>query len=72
MEALTRKLVTELGPEKSKSLFVFCYPGECPQRKSGVQDSTHLNFYGSQEVAILFVKEAKKQKLALGKLFKMP
>lgn len=71
MEALTRKLVTELGPEKSKSLFVFCNPGECPHRKSGVQDSTHLNFYGSQEVARLFVKEAKKQKLTLGKLFKM-
>ena len=71
MEALTRKLVTELGPEKSKSLFVFCNPGECPHRKSGVQDSTHLNFYGSHEVARLFVKEAKKQKLTLGKLFKM-
>lgn len=70
MEAKTRKMVTELGPEKSKSLYVFCSPGECPRRKRGVQDSTHLNHYGSQQVALLFVAGLKEQKIQLGKLAK--
>lgn len=65
MEASTRKLVEEMGAEKSKSLFVFCKPGECPRRPKGVQDSTHLNNYGAQVVASLFMESAKKQKLSI-------
>ena len=70
MEALTRKLVSELGPEKSKSLFLFCKPDEYPNRKNGVQDSTHLNGAGARKVAALFVEDVKKQKLALGQYLK--
>lgn len=66
MEAKTRTLVTSLGSEKSKSLYLFCKPGEYPNRRTGVQDSTHLNHAGALTVAGLFVKEVKKQKLALG------
>ena len=66
MEALTRKFVAELGPEKSKSIYLFCKPGEYPNRKNGVQDSTHLNTFGAGLVAGLFVKDVKKQKLSLG------
>ena len=67
LEASTRKLVGDLGPENSKSLFVFCAPGECPQRKNGVQDSTHLNEEGSRQVAELFVKEVADKKIAIRK-----
>ena len=67
MEAKTRQLVDDLGPEKSKSLFVFCEPGECPKR---VQDSTHLNQEGARQIAALFVKDVKAQKLPLAKLLK--
>lgn len=70
LEAKTRKLVTKMGPEKSKSLFLFCNPGEYPNRPNGVQDSTHLNRTGAAEVARLFVKEVKRQKLQLGKYLK--
>jgi len=70
MEAKTRTLVTSLGSEKSKSLYLFCKPGEYSNRKDGVQDSTHLNRSGALEVAGLFVKEVKKQKLALKGLLK--
>ena len=65
MEAKTRKVVAGLGSEKSKSLYLFCKPGEYSNRKEGVQDSTHLNRSGALTVAGLFVKEVKKQKLAL-------
>lgn len=70
MEALTRELVLKLGPEGSKSLFTFCEPGECPLRMAGVQDSTHLNFYGSAKIAYLFVKDAKLQQLEIATFMK--
>lgn len=65
MEAKTRKLVAESGPEKSKSLFLFCKPGEYINRPNGVQDSTHLNSYGAHLVAGLFVDGVKELKLPL-------
>jgi hypothetical protein len=65
MEAKTRKLVVELGREKSKSLFLFCNPGEFINRRNGVQDSTHLNSYGAHQVANLFIDGVKDLKLSL-------
>lgn len=61
MEAITRKLVTDLGPEKSKSLYTI--------RKNRL-DSTHLCHEGALQVADLFVKNAKKQHLKIAKYFK--
>ena len=61
MEALTRKLVIDLGPEKSKDLFTM--------RKNGL-DSTHLCHAGALQVAELFVKNAKKQHLKIARYFK--
>ena len=61
MEALTRKLVIDLGPEKSKDLFTM--------RKNGL-DSTHLCHAGALQVAELFVKNAKKQHLKIALHFK--
>jgi lysophospholipase L1-like esterase len=70
MEAKTRKLVTESGPEKSKSLFLFCKPGEYVNRPNGVQDSTHLNNFGAHQVAGLFVEGVKELKLPLVRFLK--
>jgi lysophospholipase L1-like esterase len=70
MEAKSRKMVTDLGPEKSKSLFVFCNPGECPKWPKGAQDSTHLNHYGARKIAALFVEGLKEQKIKLAKFTK--
>jgi lysophospholipase L1-like esterase len=70
MEAKTRKLVSDLGPEKSKSLFLFCKPGEYATRPNGVQDSTHLNSYGAHQVAHLFVDGVRELKLSLERFFK--
>jgi lysophospholipase L1-like esterase len=65
MEAKTRKLVANLGPEKSKSLFLFCKSGEYKNRPNGVQDSTHLNNYGAHQVAGLFVDGIKELRLPM-------
>jgi len=70
MEAKTRKVVAELGPEKSKSLYLFTKPGEYSNRPTGVQDSTHLNTTGARTFAGLFVEEVKIQKLPLKGLLK--
>jgi len=65
MEAKTRKLVSESGPEKSKAIFLFCKPGEYQNRPAGVQDSTHLNREGARLVAGLFVTGMKELKSPL-------
>jgi len=70
MEAQTRKLVSEMGPEKSKTLYLFTKPGKYPNRPTGVQDSTHLNTTGARTFAGLFVEEVKNQKLPLKGLLK--
>ncbi|MDP4273896.1 MAG: rhamnogalacturonan acetylesterase [Bacteroidota bacterium] len=70
MEAKTRKLVTGLGPEKSKKIFLFTQPGEYPNRPNGVQDSTHLNEKGAMMVAALAVEGIKELKLPLAKYLK--
>ena len=70
MEALTRKLVSELGSEKSKSLYLFCKPDEYSTRINGVADSTHLNGVGARKVAALFVEDVKRQKLTFKELLK--
>lgn len=60
MELLTRKMVLEMGPDKSKEIYNFI-----GKRK----DSTHLNVKGAKAVAELFVKEVKREKLTLAVLF---
>ncbi len=70
MEALTRQLVSKLGPDESKSLYTFCNPGEYKGRRNGAQDSTHLNFNGARRVTGLFVNEAKRMTLSISKYLK--
>lgn len=61
MEGLTKKLVSEMGPDKSKEIYNFT------NRK---QDSTHVNLKGANLIADLFVKETKKELLSIAKFFK--
>lgn len=61
MEAATRKLVSEMGPENSKNIYNFT------NRK---QDSTHVNVKGATAIAQLFVNETKRQSMAIAKLLK--
>ncbi len=62
MEALSRRLVTDMGPEYSKQIFNYT---------SRKQDSTHLNVSGAKAIAELFVREIHARQIDLAPLFKM-
>ncbi|MDP4209801.1 MAG: rhamnogalacturonan acetylesterase [Bacteroidota bacterium] len=70
MEAKTRKLIANLGPEESKKLYLFAQPGEYPNRPKGVEDSTHLKEEGALKFAALAVNGMKELNLPLVKFLK--
>jgi lysophospholipase L1-like esterase len=70
IELRTRKLISELGPEKSKALFLNAPPGAYPNRPDGVQDDTHLNIEGATKVARIAAEEIQSLDLPLSKLLK--
>jgi lysophospholipase L1-like esterase len=65
MEARTKKLVEEMGPEKSKQLFLFFESGVYPLRPIGLQDSTHLSQLGAFTVSGLAVQGMKELDIPL-------
>jgi lysophospholipase L1-like esterase len=65
LQRRTQQLVSELGPDKSKSLYLYALPGAYANRPDGVQDDTHLNPEGAAAVARMAVEEMKALKLPL-------
>jgi lysophospholipase L1-like esterase len=65
LQLRTKTLVSDLGPEKSKSLFLHAPPGVYANRPNGAQDDTHLNPEGAAAVARMAVEEMKVLKLPL-------
>ena len=53
LTALSLELWGELGPEGTKSHFLWLEPGEYPGYPDGVQDDTHFQAHGAIEVARL-------------------
>jgi lysophospholipase L1-like esterase len=70
LQLKTNNLISELGPEKSKSLYVYALPGAYPNRPGGVQDDTHLNSEGAAAVARMAVEEMRALKLTLADYLK--
>ena len=60
MEALTRQLVLELGPEASAKLFMVYAPGAHAALPEGKTDNTHLNEHGAAVVAGLVAAEMRR------------
>lgn len=67
LEHLTREMITNLGPDESKKLFLYTEPGQYANRPDGVKDDTHLNNEGALKVAGLAVESLKKQRQPLAK-----
>lgn len=66
----TEKLITEMGMEGSKALFMHIEPGVSGLIPNGKSDNTHLNPLGAFKVAELAVKEMSAQKLPFTKFLK--
>lgn len=56
LEQKSRKLFEDYGPEGSKELFMWCYPGEYMNHPAGVQDNTHFQIKGARLLAELVVE----------------
>jgi len=65
LHKLTRPLLEKLGPEESKSLFVWVKPGEYAILPQGRQDNTHFNEKGALTIAQLVATEIRAQKLPI-------
>ena len=57
MEASSRRLLVEYGPERSKSLFLWLAPGENPNYPDGIEDNTHFSPPGARAMAALVVQD---------------
>lgn len=56
MNAITRDLIEGMGPEASKSLFVWVEPNTVPAIPKGREDNTHLNIHGGRVITNLTVE----------------
>lgn len=59
----SRQLFEALGPEETKSLFMWAWPGEFPNFPKGAEDNTHFQERGGIAVAKLVVDCIKKQNI---------
>lgn len=70
MHRTSEKLLVGRGVEESKKLFLQLQPGENPNYPNGVNDNTHFNPKGAEEMAQLAVAAIKEQKIGLRKYLK--
>ncbi|WP_411350219.1 rhamnogalacturonan acetylesterase [Paenibacillus sp. WLX2291] len=63
LAAKTAMVWEQLGPEQSKALFVWLYPGEYMNFPSGVQDNTHLQEQGARQIAGLVIEGIRELNL---------
>ncbi len=70
LEAKTREVVEDMGPDESKYLYVFVKPGVYPNRPEGKEDNTHLSQLGAHTVAKLAVDEMKELEIPFVKYLK--
>jgi lysophospholipase L1-like esterase len=67
LEARSRELVTSLGPEGSKRLYLNFEPGEHPLLPKGLHSLTHFNAEGARAMAALVIGEIRRLDLPLAR-----
>jgi lysophospholipase L1-like esterase len=70
LNAFTRQMLAEAGPEVSMDIYLHVAPGDYPNLPEGKQDDTHLQVAGARLVARLFVAEVQNQDLPLARWLK--
>jgi len=56
----TKALFEQLGPVKTRALFLFYKPGEYAAYPDGASDGTHLSVWGADEVVSLVVEDLRE------------
>jgi lysophospholipase L1-like esterase len=56
MSEKSKPFFEELGPEKTKEIFLWVKPGETPNYPEGVEDNTHFSEKGAKEMARFVVE----------------
>ncbi|HEY1021094.1 MAG TPA: alpha/beta hydrolase fold domain-containing protein [Flavisolibacter sp.] len=72
LDRMSRELLTRLGPELSKNLFMYLEPGEHPAYPAGQKDNTHFNAYGARQMAQLVLAGLKQQNIELAERIVKP
>lgn len=67
MHRTSERVLVRLGPEESRKLFLQLKPGENPNYPNGVDDNTHFNPRGAEEMAALAVEGIRERGLGLAK-----
>ena len=70
MHRKSETLLVKYGPEDSRRLFLQLKPGENANYPKGIEDNTHFNPVGAEEMARLAVEGIRENKLALRKYLK--
>ena len=70
MHRMTESLLVKLGPDESRKLFLQLKPGENVNYPNGVEDNTHFNPTGADEMARLVVQGIRESKIRLRKYLK--
>jgi lysophospholipase L1-like esterase len=70
MHRTSEKVLVNYGVEESKKLFLQLQAGENPNYPNGVNDNTHFNPRGAEEMVKLAVDGIKEQKIGLRKYLK--
>ena len=72
MEGVTRELVTRLGPDGSRPLYMNFAAGENPQVPEGKTDNTHFTATGARQVAALAAQEMRRLHLPVAEWLAEP
>ncbi len=70
MHRKSEAVIKKYGAEGSRSLFLQLKPDENPNYPKGVEDNTHFNPKGAEEMAKLAIEEIREDKLKLRKYIK--
>ena len=67
MSRASAELVTRLGPDSSRALWLHLEPGASPNYPSGVRDDTHFNPVGAERMAGLAIDAVRGLRLDLAR-----
>ena len=70
MHRSSAAVLAKYGAEESRKLFLQLKPNENPNYPNGIEDNTHFNLFGAEEMAKLAIEGVRESKIKLRKYLK--